>query len=325
MKNYYDILGITMDASQEEIEKKYIELVKKYHPDINDDPNANQLFQEIQRAYEILSNPSKRIEYNKNGDSEIIITSKQIDEFKWNLVNNDLYLFFANEYWWFINCYWNSELNEKNWIESLEKDCIIILYNKYKRNFSIDYNFFKKLYFALRNQLPFETLKNKNDFIIDYNDLNLETRRYKPNFVKWNDFWSDYSSELTFNIDSYELRNQIRNIYDLHKKKIVIKKKLENIAWEYFKNFKKKYPETDSFNYFKLFFSTIVEWALDEEDIDEEYNKNNSNKTNDYIPKRPIHNRYIRRWEMIMAFFKWFLGICVTTGICVAIYYIFIK
>lgn len=64
MINFYEVLGIEENASIAEIKKKYSELVKKYHPDKNPDDYDEALFQLIQRAYECLSNPEKRAEYD---------------------------------------------------------------------------------------------------------------------------------------------------------------------------------------------------------------------------------------------------------------------
>ena len=61
----YDILEITSDATEIEIKKSYLHLVKLYHPDKNKLPNAVEHFQQIQTAYEILINPITREEYNK--------------------------------------------------------------------------------------------------------------------------------------------------------------------------------------------------------------------------------------------------------------------
>ena len=61
----YNILEIEPSANENEIKKAYLRLVKIYHPDKNNSPDANEKFQKIQSAYEILSNHSSRIEYQK--------------------------------------------------------------------------------------------------------------------------------------------------------------------------------------------------------------------------------------------------------------------
>lgn len=66
MKNYYDLLGIKNDANIEDIKKAYKKLSKKFHPDLNDnDDFFKERFQDIQEAYEILSNVEKRRKYDK--------------------------------------------------------------------------------------------------------------------------------------------------------------------------------------------------------------------------------------------------------------------
>jgi len=64
-KDLYDVLGVDEDASQEEIKKKYRTLARKHHPDRNpDDPNAEEKFKEIQKAYSVLSDEEKREQYD---------------------------------------------------------------------------------------------------------------------------------------------------------------------------------------------------------------------------------------------------------------------
>ena len=63
-KNYYDILGIKKDASDADIKKKYRKLVRQYHPDVSDDPDADNKIAEINNAYETLRDKDKRSEYD---------------------------------------------------------------------------------------------------------------------------------------------------------------------------------------------------------------------------------------------------------------------
>ena len=60
-------LGVDKNASQDEIKKAYRKLSKKYHPDINKDPGAEDKYKEIQEAYETLSDEEKRANYDQYG------------------------------------------------------------------------------------------------------------------------------------------------------------------------------------------------------------------------------------------------------------------
>ncbi|XP_016839471.1 protein tumorous imaginal discs, mitochondrial isoform X2 [Nasonia vitripennis] len=67
-KSYYEVLGISRNSSAKDIKKAYYQLAKKYHPDTNkDDPNASKKFQEVSEAYEVLSDETKRKEYDTWG------------------------------------------------------------------------------------------------------------------------------------------------------------------------------------------------------------------------------------------------------------------
>ena len=64
---YYDRLGVSKDASQDEIKRAYRKLSKKYHPDINKEPGAEEKYKEILEAYETLSDAQKRAAYDQYG------------------------------------------------------------------------------------------------------------------------------------------------------------------------------------------------------------------------------------------------------------------
>lgn len=66
-EDFYDLLGVSRDASKDEIKKAYRKLSKKYHPDINDEPGAEEKFKQISEAYEVLSDEQKRAAYDQYG------------------------------------------------------------------------------------------------------------------------------------------------------------------------------------------------------------------------------------------------------------------
>jgi molecular chaperone DnaJ len=68
MADLYEILGVDRDASFDEIKKAYRKLARSYHPDINPDPKMAEKFKEITAAYEVLSDPDKRQNYDVGGN-----------------------------------------------------------------------------------------------------------------------------------------------------------------------------------------------------------------------------------------------------------------
>ncbi|MEC4891453.1 MAG: molecular chaperone DnaJ [Oscillatoria sp. PMC 1051.18] len=70
-RDYYEMLGVSRDASQDEIKRAYRRLARKFHPDVNKEPGAEERFKEINRANEILSNPETRARYDRFGEAGV--------------------------------------------------------------------------------------------------------------------------------------------------------------------------------------------------------------------------------------------------------------
>jgi curved DNA-binding protein len=66
-KNYYEIMGVQRDATQDEIKRAYRKLARKYHPDVSKEPDAEARFKEVGEAYEVLKDPEKRAAYDRLG------------------------------------------------------------------------------------------------------------------------------------------------------------------------------------------------------------------------------------------------------------------
>jgi molecular chaperone DnaJ len=66
-RDYYEVLGVTKTASDQEIKTAYRRLAKKYHPDVSTEENAESKFKEVQEAYDVLSDSSKRQQYDTFG------------------------------------------------------------------------------------------------------------------------------------------------------------------------------------------------------------------------------------------------------------------
>lgn len=67
-QDYYELLGVSRDANADDIRKAYRRLARKLHPDVNPDPETQERFKEINKAYEVLSDPKKREVYDLGGD-----------------------------------------------------------------------------------------------------------------------------------------------------------------------------------------------------------------------------------------------------------------
>jgi molecular chaperone DnaJ len=66
-RDYYQILGVPRTATQEDIKRAFRQLAREYHPDVNQDPRADERFKEINEAYQVLSDPARRAQYDRGG------------------------------------------------------------------------------------------------------------------------------------------------------------------------------------------------------------------------------------------------------------------
>ena len=87
-KDYYEVLGINKNATDEELKKAYRKLAKQYHPDANPDnkEEAEKKFKEVNEAYETLSNPQKRKMYDQFGAEDHLVVHIHIQQVLMDLV-----------------------------------------------------------------------------------------------------------------------------------------------------------------------------------------------------------------------------------------------
>ena len=76
-EDFYDILGVSRDASEEEIEKAYRKAVRKYHPDVSDEPDAEEKFKQAKKAKEVLTDEEKRRQYDQLGHNRFTEAEKR--------------------------------------------------------------------------------------------------------------------------------------------------------------------------------------------------------------------------------------------------------
>ena len=66
-RDYYEVLGVDHTASAEELQRAFRTLARRYHPDVNSDPAAEERFKEVNEAYHVLADPDSRTRYDRFG------------------------------------------------------------------------------------------------------------------------------------------------------------------------------------------------------------------------------------------------------------------
>ena len=67
-RDYYEVLSVSRDATADQIQQAFRTLARKYHPDVNKDPAAEDRFKEVNEAYHVLSDPDTRTRYDRFGE-----------------------------------------------------------------------------------------------------------------------------------------------------------------------------------------------------------------------------------------------------------------
>lgn len=184
-KNYYDILEVNKNASPEIIEKAYKTLVKKYHPDLQDN-NLKAEYEEkiklINEAFEVLSDSEKR----KNYDLNLKQTEFSVEDYN-NLINENLK--FKNE----INYLKNNLINYKNNINNNLNNKINENFNNINKNNFNNSNYNKNI-----NNNYSENIQQKYDDVINkaYYDAYIQDLKNRGYKIKYKKTFKEYLKSL---------------------------------------------------------------------------------------------------------------------------------
>ena len=154
-KNYYRILGVSKDATKAEIKSAYRKLAKQYHPDVNQDDDAEEMFKKITEAYQTLIDDNLREEYDRELRANRASSSSSNKHSSYSYNNSQQYSYNYNRYPNYNkSTSWVEDARDLHFsfIRFLKKSYIyliyiylwpitlpIFLYKKYKKNKSTTY------------------------------------------------------------------------------------------------------------------------------------------------------------------------------------------
>ena len=177
-QNYYEILEVNKNASPEIIEKAYKTLVKKYHPDLQQDENKNKYEEKIKKineAYDILSDPEKRKKYDLN------------------LKNTEISI---NDY----NSLYQENINLKNNLNILKEKL------NYLNNIQNNYE---------KNNLNYNNLENnKNNYSENFLNNNLNSNKNNENYYK--NTKNNYNNYYNFKLNKlFNFKKRLKDLLAL--------------------------------------------------------------------------------------------------------------